>query len=226
MTRPIYLGGSHWGHFEPVLGALSRVFDSGFPTDQRSRLFRSLEWFRFAHTEATSVSLLQKVGMMVTAYEILLDFPNWGKKRYFIKQVDDQLRLPESRLVQVKDKDGTTFCVCPAAQWAADFYNLRNDITHGDEVPYERLDYKGWVSHLTVADVVFLELVERMLYRHGCIGQHLRERVAELAPLSSDPPEALEAALLPGICGLNLEDVHEALGWIPPLAERCADFEE
>jgi len=32
--------------------------------------------------------------------------------------------------------------------------------------------------------------------------------------------------MLTGMLGLNLNGVHEALGWIPPLAERVKDAEK
>ncbi|MBP7052144.1 MAG: hypothetical protein KBE65_14100 [Phycisphaerae bacterium] len=213
VTKPISVGGHFCGGYESLLQGLSHAFDSKFPQGIRDRLFRSLEWFRFAHTESTAVSSLHKVVMMATAYEILLDFPDSGKRRYFIREIDSKLRLPESCIVELQDGRGGTFEVCKAAEWGGQFYELRNKITHGDQVSYEQLLYKGWVTHLIVADLVMLELVKRLLYEHVCIGEDSRKCLANFAPICSDSPEVLEATLLPGALGLRLDDVHEALGW-------------
>lgn len=225
ITRPISLGGSYPGNYKPLLNGLSQVFESGFPSETRGRLFRALEWFRFAHTESTAVSWMHKVVMMATAFEILLDFPERDKRRYFIKEIDARFRLAESFLVELPDGQGGTLSVCKAAEWAGQFYKLRNDIVHGDEVNPERLRYKQWVTHLIVADRVMLEWVKRLLYEHECLGHKFREHLDRLAPLSPDSRAELERRLLPGIIGLDLDPVHEALDWIPPLEERIKRHE-
>lgn len=117
-------------------------------------------------------------------------------------------------MVNLPDGQGGTIEVCKAAEWAGQFYKLRNDIIHGGAVTADRLQYKDWITHLIVADLVMLELVKRLLYKHGCIGDDIRRRVADLAKDSPEPPEKIEEALLPSILGLDVTDVHEALGWI------------
>jgi len=226
ITRPVSIGGSFAGSYGPLLQGLGRTFGGDFPPDIRERLFRALEWFRFAHTESTAVSWLHKVIMMATAFEIFLEFPERGQTAYFAEQVDKRLRLKDSFLVKRTDSKGTEHEACMAAWWAWDFYDLRSRIVHGDAVTAEDLQYKDWITHLIVADLVLLELVKRLLYEHGCIGEKLQNHVERFASLSSEPPEAIEEALLPGILGLGLEDVHEALGWIPPLNKRLHTSEE
>jgi hypothetical protein len=221
ITRPVSIGGSFCGSYGSLLQGLGSVFGDEFPADVRERLFRSLEWFRFAHTESTAVSWLHKVVMMATGFEILLDFPGAGKRRHFIEQIDSKLHLPNSYTAEIPDGRGGTFTVCKAAEWAGSFYKLRNDITHGDPVPRCRLRYKDWITHLIVADLVMLEWVKRFLYERGCMGEHIREAVDAMASESHDPPEALEKEWLPSrIMGLDFESVHEALGWIPPFDNR------
>ncbi len=214
VTRPLSVGGSFSGNYAPLLEGLGRVFAAEFPRDVHERLFRALEWFRFAHTESTAVSWLHKVVMMATAYEILLDFPESGKRRYFIDQINSKLCLPESCMVALPDGHSGTFSVCKAAEWAGEFYKLRNDIVHGDDVPYQRLQYKDWITHLIVADLVMLDWVKRLLYEHGCLGDDLRRRAAQWARDFGGTSENNEQALLPGMLGLGLEDVHQALGWV------------
>lgn len=220
ITRPVSLGGSLASTYGSLLQGLSGVFAPPFPNEVRERLFRSLEWFRFAHTESTSVSWLHKVVMMATAYEILLHFPESGKRRYFIGEVNTKLRLSNSYMGTLRDGQRGTFPVCKAAEWAGQFYKLRNDITHGDTVSSDSLRYKDWVTHLIVADLVMLEWVKRLLYEHGCVGDRLRKNVARFAPCVSGEVEVLEATLLPSFHGLDFECVHEALGWIPPMSDR------
>lgn len=84
--------------------------------------------------------------------------------------------------------------------------------------------YKDWITHLIVADLVLLELVKRSLYKHHCIGDDIRKHAEKHAKESSDPPEAFEAVLLPGILGLDLDRVHEAVGWIPSHKERLKKY--
>jgi len=225
ITRPVSVGGSFAGSYGDLLHGLGQVFGAEFPTDVRDRLFRTLEWFRFAHTDSTAVSWPHKVVMMATAYEILLDFPESGKRRHFIDQIDAKLRLTDSHMVEMPDGRGGTFSVCKAAEWAGEFYKLRNDIVHGDDVPYQRLQYRDWITHLIVADLVMLDWVKRLLYQHGCLGDDLRRRAAQWAQDLGGTAEDNERALLPGMLGLGLEDVHEALGWIPPLDERIQRHE-
>ena len=226
ITQPVSRGGSFCGSYASLLEGLGRVFAADFPADVRERLFRALEWFRFAHTESTAVSWLHKVVMMSTAFEILLEFPERGQTAYFAEQIDKRLRLRDSFLVKRTDGKGKEHEACMAAWWAWDSYDLRSRIVHGEAVKAEDLQYKDWITHLIVADLVLLELVKRLLYEHGCIGDEVRRRAAESAEKSSDSAEDFERSMLPSILGLGLEDVHEALGWIPPLDERLKRHEE
>lgn len=212
IPQPLSVGGSFCGNYAPLLQGLSRVFDAGFPEAIRERLFRCFEWFRFAHTESTAVSWQHKVVMMATAFEILLKFPDGPKRQFFVHQVHANLRLPGSYMVTLPDGQE----VCKAAEWAGQFYRLRNAITHGDAVPFERLQYKDWVTHLIVADLMLLELVKRLLYEHQCIGDDIRQKAVKWSQDLGGSVEDTERDLLPSMFGLDLKDVHEALGWVPP----------
>jgi len=219
IPQPLSMGGSFCGHYRPLLGGLGQAFDLGFPADVRERLFRSLEWFRFAHTESTAVSWLHKVVMMSTAFEILLQFPERGQTAYFAQQIDKQLRLKNSMLAKRTDAKGNEYEACLPAWWAWDFYDLRSRIVHGESLMGEDLQYRNWISHLNVADLVLLELVKRLLYEHGCIGDEIRREAAEWAENSNASAEEFEQAMLPGLLGLDLESTHAALGWIPSTPE-------
>jgi len=93
ITKPVSVGGHFCANYEKLLRGLSGVFDGAFPPTIRECLFRSLEWFRFAHTESTAVSWCQKVVMMATAFEILLEFPERRQTAYFAEQIEERLRL-------------------------------------------------------------------------------------------------------------------------------------
>jgi hypothetical protein len=220
IMRPVSVGGPFCGNYLPLLDGLGRVFAPEFPADIRERLFRTLEWFRFAHTESPTVTWLNKVVMMATGFEILLELPDRDQTNQFAGHIERLLRLQDSCPEKRTDNKGREFEACAAAWWARDFYELRSRIVHGNQVTAADLKYRGWITHLMVADLVLRELVDRLLYQHGCIGERLRACVAKLAAESSESPEAFEAVMLPGMTGLDVEDVHEALGWIPPLDER------
>lgn len=222
IPRPLSVGGSFAGSYARLLEGLGRTFDSAFPIDVRERLWRSLEWFRFAHTESTAVSRLHKLVMMATAFEILLDFRDRGQTAYFAEQIDKRMRLNDSYLNKRTDSKGKEYEACLAAWWAWDFYELRSRIVHGDPITDKDLLYKDWITHLIVTDLVLLELVKRLLYDHQCIGDDIRRRAAEWTQKLGGTVEDNERSILPGICGLNLEGVHEALGWIPSHEERDA----
>ena len=226
ITCPISLGGSFLADYKPLLDGLSLTFEPAFPDDVRERLRRSLEWFRPAHTESPVVSWQHKVSMIATAFEILLELKHNGKTEDFVDKVDSQLRIKDSVLVKrkygknrTKEKE-----VCKAAEWAAEFYHLRSRIVHGDKVTEKDFVYKDWITHGIVADLVLLELVKRMLYRHDCIDQEIRLRAERIAKkFGEDSPEAIdkvEKGLLSGLLGLQLDDVHEALGWRSSRLER------
>jgi hypothetical protein len=162
--------GAYDGPRAPLLQSLARMFDSSFPSDVRQRLLRSFEWFRLAHTESTAVSPVMKVVMMATAFEVLLGLGKWRQAKHFRQAIEDEIAgesfVPETH-PDDKGRD-ETFSRC--AWWAYDFYGLRNAIVHGESVEPAKLYYKDWVTHLDVADVVMLEFVKRLLYKHGCLG--------------------------------------------------------
>ena len=220
---PISVGGQFVGQYEPLLEGLGRAFDHAFPRDVRERLFRSLEWFWFAHTESTAVSWIHKVMMMTTAFEILLEFPERGQTVYFAEQVDRSLRLPDSNLSKRSDGKGNKYEACLAAWWAKDFYDLRSRIAHGSRVTAADLKYKDWMDQLVVADLVLMDLVKRLLYEHHCLGDPLRECSAAAAIEFGGTQDEAEKAWLPTLLGLDLRGVHEALGWVP---SRCEEMNE
>lgn len=220
IPMPLHLGGT-FGRADPrMLGGLGKVFEPSFPADVHERLFRALEWYRLAHTESDAVSWPSKAVMMTTAFEILLVLPERDQKANFAKETDKRIRTEQFYTQKRRDSKGKEHEASLAAWWSWDFYELRSRIVHGDPIRPEDIQYKDWITHLIVADVVFLGLVKRLLYEHKCVGDEVRRQAAHLAKSSTDTVEDFEKVLFGRVAGLDLDSVHEALGWIPPLTER------
>ncbi len=211
ISRPWGVSGP-WGATpdKELLSAFDKLFDGDVPPEMRQRLFRSLEWFRLAHTEANNVSEASRLVMMCTAFEILLDFPEDKKSVYFAEQVDKKLKKDSS--VTEKRKHKTTEYTCiRAAWWAYDCYQLRNKIVHGGEFNPEDGRYKDWINYNIVADLVFWELTVKELIENDCLGERARKLVEELKP-QGEVKEDFANLILNLLMGVG--DYHEALDWV------------
>lgn len=225
-TRPFGLGGYFWSTDNELLCGFGRLLQDDTLRDLTERLFRSLEWFRLAHTESDSLTWMTKVAMMATAFEILLAFPPNAqkKKEYFAKYINRECRDDDSVTETRNDQNGRPHEGTKAAWWAWDFYDLRSHILHGDVVPPDSLRYVRWVTQLIVADLVMWEVVVRQLFSHRCVGDRVRECAKKwVADLGGDV-EDFQKLMLAGMLGFGFDDYHRALGWLPPL--RCRDYEE
>ena len=193
-----------------LLSAFDKLFDEDILAEMRQRLFRSLEWFRLAHTDANNVSEASRLVMMCTAFEILLNFPDNKKSVYFAKQVENRLKRSNSITEMRKHKD-SQYTYIEAAWWAYDFYQLRNKIVHGGEFKPEDGRYKDRISYNIVADLVFWELIVKELTDNNCLGERARKLSDELKPQeeSKQDFEELVFSLLKGF-----GDYHEALDWV------------
>jgi hypothetical protein len=94
-----------------------------------------------------------------------------------------------------------------AGWWAYKFYGLRNTILHEGHVSPEDLAFKGWITQLIVADLVFTECVRDRLFNMGCMGERERKMVSRWGEI----PGCAESAAR--ILMRNLE-VPRALGWM------------
>jgi hypothetical protein len=217
---PWSLGGSFGTPESELVTGFSKIFDSTFPLDVKERLLRSLEWFRFAHVESDEISLLSKVVMMATAFEIILDVPPEAsdKSGWIADEVAKRCASQESLMETRKDRKGNDQSRAKVRWWAWDFYKLRNAIVHGDTVDPKRLRYQAperdWLTQLIVADLVFWELVTRELYEAGSIGQNIRDCAGEW---SKAFPEETAGGLDEQLARwfLGFDEVHRSLGWLP-----------
>ena len=147
--------------------------------------------------------------MMGTAFEILLDFPSGMRKsEYFADYINRHLTTVRS-LADIRRINNQDRNLSLAACWAVDFYRLRNQVVHGDQVPRENLRFRPnhWLTHLIVADMVFEECLKRILFEHRLLG----ETAYELARDHGGTPE--DWAFL-----MHFGEYQEAVGWIEPLA--------
>ncbi len=220
--KPLATGGTFGDPDKELVKGFDSCFTPEFPVAVRERFSQALEWFRMSHAEGSDVSALSKVVMMATAFEILLHFPRQEKRKYFVEYMEKHVASDKFHKDNRTAQNGKTFPLSLGGCWAWDFYELRSRIVHGDQVPATDLIYRGWLTHLIVADLVFLECVKRDLFLHGCIGENVRactKKWHELFP--GEPLDTLEKTVARWLFGFS--NVHEALGWIPKTEAEASE---
>lgn len=217
--QPWTLGGIQRSPDNELLLGFDKLFRNTIGTGIKERIFRSLEWFRLAHIENDVISPLSKVIMMATAFEILLQVPNISNKKGWIAiKLENQINSKLIRIVR-QDNKGRKHRYTKLAWWAWDFYNLRNRIVHGDYIDWKLLRYripdkrKKWITHLIVADLIFLECLKRELFDLQVIGDSTRELAKKIdsLPLKNTTGSCLYH-LVEWDLGFN--DIYKSLGWI------------
>jgi hypothetical protein len=214
---PWHVGGFNDSLNEEFLATLALVMSTEVKDSFRTRLFRSFEWFRFAHTESDFISVLTKVVLMSTAFEVLLQVPKTGNKKGFIRdEIENRCAKPNSIRETKISRKGEQFIYSKAAWWSWDFYDLRNAIVHGDEVIIDKILYsvsgREWLTHLIVADLVFYECVIYELTENNCVSPKLTKIVEALRELR--PEEPIEVLNRNGSNLLySFNELHMKLGW-------------
>jgi len=211
ISRPWGVSGP-WGATPntELLGSFDKVFDESFPSEKREKLFRSLEWFRFAHTEANNVSDASRLVMISTAFEILLDFPEQQKSVYFANQIENKLKKDKS-VSEKRTHKNNQYTHTKAAWWAYDFYQLRNKIVHGGQFKPEDGGYKDWINYNIIADLVFWELIAKELVENNCLGEKARKWAEEFKPHIKDNENLTEFFT---DWTMGFDNYHKALDWI------------
>lgn len=215
-SQPWALGGIQQSPDNELLLGFDKLFHSSIGIDIKERIFRSLEWFRLAHIENEAVSLLSKVVMMATAFEILLQAPNIPNKKAWIAQkLESQIH---SKLIKIKRQYNNGRRYSKLGGWVWDFYDLRNKIVHGDHIDWKLLGYKildkkkRWITHHIVADLVFLECVKRELFNLGLIGDKARECAKNFDDAFKNSSRSCLYEIAEWFLGFR--DTYRALGWI------------
>lgn len=221
--KPWSTGGAFASPDPCLLEAFTKFFEPGFLADEmKERILRSLEWFRFAHIGSDDVSWQSKIVMMATAFEIALDVPDQPNKKSWIADRLDMLCGTEGMLREDRSIGRSQINHTKIGWWGWDFYQLRNEIVHGDVIRPEQLRYltpaMKWLTQPIVADLVFWECVTRELYAHGCLGDDVKKYSAEFDKLFPDQPSGgAEPVLLAGLMGFGFSEIHRAFGWAPEL---------
>ena len=219
--KPWELGGAIWSIDEELIEGFNKCFSTEFSEDIRERLFRSLEWFRMAHIEDSQISVLTKIVMMAVAFEILLQVPNTSnKKKWIAKELEKRISDSNFIIETKKDKNGHVHKYSKIGWWGWDFYEIRNDIVHGDIVKSEILHYytpnREWLTHLIIADIIFWECVKKELFNYRCIGDNIFSLAKEYSKILDkasleEPQSSSIKQLSRWLLGFN--KIHEALGW-------------
>lgn len=182
-SKPWSIGGPFSKADLKLLNTFHKLFQPCVSRNFRGRILRSLEWFRLAHNE--QVSILTRVVMMATAFEVLFALESNQKAREFAAQVEhviasDNFVFETRRLIEPVKQS-------LAYWWAWDFYSLRNDIVHGDDIKPENLIYKDWITQLIVADIVFCYSVLFHFVFKGLIGPESSSLIEYLSQVHGEP---------------------------------------
>lgn len=208
LSQPLNLGGSLFSTDCKILQPLSLLLTCMSEPEKHPleiRLLRAIEWFYLAHTEDDSVSIFSKLVMMSTAFEILFAIPNIpNKSDYLACEIDkifNSSKIGRSRRKMKKqDIEHTT-----AGWWGWDFYKMRNQVVHGDQVDTNELTYKDWITYLIVADLVFLKTIVKHLYD---LGFYLSD-IKDIYKDSDDKDGEIE--MIDFLT--NFSQLYERLGW-------------
>lgn len=187
-----------------LISAFNKVLVTSFSADLRTRLFRSLEWFRLAHVAADQVSEFSRIVMLATAFETLLEIPaqERDKSMFFTKEVERRFRR-ETSILDKREHKKKARAYTKAAWWAYDFYKLRNEIVHGDDVDPAKLRYNAHITQKDVADAVLYQIIFQTLFETSCI-----DCPSCLSHLS--PTDQLDCLL----AFEGFEDTQQHLGWM------------
>lgn len=139
--------------------------------ETKKRIIKSLEWYKLSQTNSPDVSYASKLGMLITAFEVLLPFPKAPKAKYF-RQVINAYRSSNKNDIESEIIiDNTKVFVSEKALWAENFYKLRNKIVHGDDVRPSDIwfnsDNSNFLNYDLVGCILFNECISRAMNEIG-----------------------------------------------------------
>jgi Apea-like HEPN len=127
-----------------------------------NRLFRSLEWLRLAFVNYENVPYDVRLVAMCSAFEALLDLPEFKKAENFSNQVNGL--LPPNKLSSSSRPIRKTMVADTAVGWwCRDFYSLRSKLVHGEETKPQDWHHSTGTEHLKIAINIFEECVWGLL---------------------------------------------------------------
>jgi len=207
--KPLSIGGDPFGSFDDDFLKFGDWLLKNLDDERSQRILRALELYKTSHYESYATSIVGRIVMMGTAFEILLNVPEEtrGKASYMAEQVEALCTFKESvKATRVMGKKQLQIERCLISWWLYDYYKLRNDIVHGKKVTSDRFRYStdSWLSQLIVADVVFYQIIEKLmidLISESSLGQPI-------------DPEDIDARTAVLIKSMKFTYVHKALGWL------------
>lgn len=131
------------------------------------RILRATELLFQAYYNSSNVSVNARILLVAAAFETLLDLPEGQGRRRFKDTIEKYCDLPgeakyrhyyRDRGGAHRDKDRSIKVL-----WADSFFQLRNQIIHGDIVPQEMYQFKLGDRHLDIAVLFFCLLVKELL---------------------------------------------------------------
>ncbi|MFQ5944248.1 MAG: hypothetical protein ACE5JF_11910 [Anaerolineales bacterium] len=228
-TRPwtaVAVHGDEDSHLLEAMGNLLRGRCEVRP-ELANRIWRSVEWFRLAHLDGAEQPDATKLMTMATAFESLLDLPDFDKQAEFANRIQGLVYDNHIRRDVRRRRSGRELDLSLAGCWAWDFYGIRSRLIHGEEVPGADFRIATGAPHLLAADLVFRECLLRQLFELVCFGAEIHESAGIMERAVADFPEGpepfdpLEWAINNH---LQFDRIHEALGWserpAPPEAEQ------
>lgn len=191
-SLPVYLLDSTTTVDERIFLALSAAHCK-LSKVEKPWLFQSLHWFNLAHSSSQQMSEWVRVNMMNIAFESLLKFhSSVGEDK--ISKVSRLCAIPNMKQYVHIHKNKSSV-LSPIGKWFDSFRELRNNITHGNELTNQDLLYRGAASrstsHLFVADLVFWHLLLVTLETLNCL---------------DSAPEALHTAF-------EIEETYKSFAW-------------
>ena len=196
-------------HDEEVLHGLGTLLHHKRHARLRSRIYRTLEWFRLSNTGSPSTSDESRLIMKMTAFETLLE-PGSGKRADMtaaLHALTANKHMRERRITIGKKQHTVT----EAAAWLDRAYKVRNAIIHGDKITTEQFQYRG-TNHLDLGDAVLYETITWELIMHHLLGTSTRRAATSFARAWKTAPSAdLITTMLSS--HFDLEQYHKALRW-------------
>ncbi|WP_447969667.1 hypothetical protein [Nitrospira sp. M1] len=205
---------------EELLMALGKLLTRPRQAHKKDRIYRALEWFRFAHSGNDQISDLSRVVMMATAFEILLEIgPGSQKRKEMTEKLDTLTRLDNLKKKTIKfgKKPKQKQKVNVVAAWINIFYNLRNKIVHGDKIKPRQLECPvpnvSCLTQLHVAALVVWESMSWELFSDRLLGHEDRTYAKSISRLCGEkhPKETFVRKAFAVRFGLN--EYHTKMCW-------------
>jgi len=138
------------------------------------KIIISLNWVSYAYTNVENFNPFSRIIMMSTAFEVLLDGfkDRWEfieKISYYTNEKEDSNKKNRAiRNIYYKREGLIPKEYSFKEWWAYEFYCLRNNIVHGEEIKYSDLVNKKNENYFSLSLMFFTESLKRILNSKGC----------------------------------------------------------